>query len=99
MAALVTIDQARRHLRLTESDMEDADVATDVADKAEEATDIVIDYIKQPDHEWTTETVPWRVKAAILLVLGAIFHDREGGDPISDAVKSLLHRMRDPALA
>jgi hypothetical protein len=99
MAALVTLEEARRHLRLTPSNMEDADVAADVAGKAEAATDIVIDYIKKPAHGWTHDTAPWRAKAAILLVLGALFDDREGGDPLSEAVKSLLHRLRDPALA
>jgi hypothetical protein len=99
MLPLVTLDEARRHLRLTESNMEDSDVAADVFDKSAAATDIVIDYIKQPDHAWTDQDAPWRVKSAILLVMSALFDDREGGDPLSDAAKSLLHRLRDPALA
>jgi hypothetical protein len=99
MDALVTVDEARRHLRLTASNMEDADVAADVASKAQAATEIVIDYLKRPDHGWTEETTPFMVKSAILLVLGALFDDREGGDPLSDAVKSLLWRSRDPTLA
>lgn len=99
MAALVTLEEARRHLRLTPSNMADADIAADVADKSEAATDIVIGYIKQPDHEWTDADAPFRIKASILLVLGALMDNREGGDPISDAVKSLLWRDRDPALA
>ena len=98
MAALVTIDEARRHLNLTVSDM-GADKGADIDGKAEAASEIVIDYIKRPDHGWTAETVPFHVKAAILLVLGALVADREGGDPLSDAVKGLLHRFRDPALA
>lgn len=99
MAALVTEDEARRHLRLTESNMDDADMAADVVMKTEAATEIVIDYIKRPDHEWTDADAPFLIKAAIMLVLGALFDNREGGDPISEAVKSLLHRYRDPALA
>lgn len=98
MAALVTIEEARRHLKLTTSNMADADVAADVADKAEAATDIVIDYIKQPDHEWTDADAPALIKAAVLLVLGDLFDNREAAT-ISDPVKNLLHRYRDPALA
>jgi hypothetical protein len=97
--SLVTLDEARRHLQLTPSNMSDTDIAANVTDKSNAATDIVIDYIKRPDHEWTDADAPPLVKAAILLVLGAIFDDREGGDPLSDAVKSILHRYRDPALA
>jgi hypothetical protein len=99
MAALITLEEARTHLRLTEDEFEDADIAATVTFQAEAASDIVIDYLKRPDHEWTEADAPALVKAAILLVLGALFDNREGGDPISDAVKSLLWRYRDPALA
>lgn len=99
MAALVTAEEARIHLRLTDSDIGDADIAATVDLQREAATEIVIDYIKRPDHGWTDEDVPFLVKAAILLTLGAIFDNREGGDPLSEAVKSLLRRYRDPALA
>lgn len=100
MDPLISTDAARRHLRLSASDMTVADTAADVADKAKDATGIIIDYLKRPDHGWTVETVPFPVKAAILLVLTALFEDREGQqDPISDAVKSLLARLRDPAVA
>lgn len=94
MAALVTLAEAKTHLRVLADDQD-----SDITAKALAASDIVIDYIKRPDHGWTDVTVPALVKSAILLVLGALFDDREGGDPISDAVKSILHRLRDPALA
>ncbi len=100
MAALITTDAARRQLRLTQSDLEVADVAADVAEKAVDATGIVIDYLKRPEHGWTAETVPQPVRSAILLVLTTIYEYRGGEvEPISDAVKSILARMRDPALA
>jgi hypothetical protein len=98
MAALATLEEARRHLKLTTSNMADADVAADVADKLEAATEIVIDYIKQPDHEWTDSDVPYVIKAAVLLTLGELFDNRETAT-ITDPVKNLLHRYRDPALA
>jgi hypothetical protein len=99
MAALVTLEEARVHLRLTEDEFDDADIAATVTFQAEAASDIVIDYIKRPDHGWTDADAPALVKSAILLVLGALFDNREGGDPISEAVQSLLWRYRDPALA
>lgn len=95
MAALVTLDEVKQRLRL---DFDDED--SDVTAMAEEATDIVVGYIKQPDHEWTDETAPLRIKAAILLVVGRLYEDREGKEAVlTDAVRALLHRDRDPALA
>jgi hypothetical protein len=98
MTSLVTTDEARRHLRLTESNMEDEDIAADVADKMVQATGIVVDFLKQPEHEWTAETVPATIKAAILIVLGRIYEDREDAS-IPENVKDMLWRNRDPALA
>lgn len=95
MAALVTVEDAKQRLRV---DFYDED--TDVVSMTEEATDIVIGYIKKPDHVWTAETVPFRIKAAILLVLARLYEGRDGKEPIlTEAVKALLHRDRDPALA
>lgn len=92
MAALVTADQIADRLRF--------DVAYETADLdaiAEEATDIVIGYLKKPDHGWTDITVPARVRTAILLVAKALYDEEER--IISDAVINILHRDRDPALA
>lgn len=98
MAELVTFDEARRQVRVADPNP-DEDTAASIELYRQSATDIVIDYLKRADPEWTADTVPAGVKAAVLLVIGALFHDREGGDPLSDAAKSLLHRYRDPALA
>lgn len=100
MTALITTAAARIQLRLTEDELTDADVAADVAQKAADATGIVIDYLKTPEHGWTQETVPAPVRASILLVLTIIYEYRGGEvDPINGPVKSLLRRRRDPALA
>lgn len=106
MAALVTLEQAAAHLRLDMSPDEDA---TDLETKLADATATVIDYLKKPDHGWTAETVPGPVRAAIMLVLGAMWSNREGlggagtpqmwVNPISPSVEALLARHRDPALA
>lgn len=90
---LITLAEAKVHLRIFD-DGSDADISL----KGRAASEIVIDYIKRPDHGWTAETAPKLVKAATLLVLGALFEEREGGDPISDAVQNILWRHRDPTL-
>ena len=97
MVALVTIGDVRDRLRI---DAPDDDF--DVQAMTEQATDIVVDYLKKPDHTWTPETAPPRIKAAILLVIGRLYMDREGqleGGILSEAVKALVHRDRDPAIA
>jgi len=101
MVALVTLEAAKAHLRV-DDDTQDDEVET----KLNDASDIIVDYLKRPDHDWTDETVPGQVRSSVLLVLGALWENREGVgqyaeelDPISPAVVSLLMRMRDPALA
>lgn len=97
--ALVDLETAKAHLRM-DSDAEDADIQF----KLEQASAIVVDYLKLPEGKWqvgesSASVAPWPVQAAVMLVLGALFKDREGGDPLSQAVKDLIHRYRDPALA
>ena len=73
-----------------------------IQELADQATGIVIDYIKRPDHGWTTKTVPFHVRAAILHVLKRLYDDRDAemdGGPFPAHIKSLLDRDRDPALA
>lgn len=101
MVTLVSLERAKAHLHIDWVD-QDEEVAAKVAD----ASDTVVDYLKRPDHGWDATTAPGQVQAAVLLVLGALWSQREGVgqnaedlDPISPAVASLLRRMRDPALA
>jgi hypothetical protein len=93
MAALVTLAEAQTELR-----QPNPAFAADIGKKAEMASELVIDYIKRPDHGWTDETVPLVVKAAILAVL-QILYDEPNGDPLNGNVRRMLHRFRDPALA
>lgn len=93
MTALVTLDEAKTHLRILDDDQD-----FDVVMKIEAASEIVIDYIKRPDHGWTAATAPKLIKAAVLLVAASMFADREFGG-LSDSVKNILHRYRDPAVA
>jgi len=96
MTDLVTLEQAKTQLRITdnESDAELADMVT-------AASTIIVSYLKTPEAAaYTIDTVPPHVKTAVLLVLSALYMDREGvDDPIGCAVASILRRDRDPALA
>jgi len=97
--ALITIEQAKQQLRI---DFDDQNA--DLQMKIEQASDIVVDYLKKPDHGWTETTVPKSVQAAILLVLTALWDDRNGdggGDYLGPdgPVARLLARFRDPAIA
>ncbi len=96
--ALVTLEEARRNLWLTETDMADTDIAAEVAALTERASAIIVDYLKNPDHGWTDATAPEDVKAAVLLALTVLYGDR-AENPLTEAVRAVLHRRRDPALA
>lgn len=95
MASLVTIEEAKRRLRIDFPDEDDP-----ISSMLEEATDIVIGYIKTPDHGWTPESAPPRIKSAICMVAARLYQDRDGGaEVLTKAVKDVLERDRDPSLA
>lgn len=87
MVKLVTLAQAKRHLRIFHSD-EDADVA----DKVNQASEIVTDYCQRPDLVWSAAVdgdpdaspptddiasdAPFRVQAAVLMVLDDLWEHR-----------------------
>ena len=85
---LVDLETAKDHLRM---DADDADEV--IFSKIEDATSIVLDYLKIEEEP---DPVPNFVRAATLLVVEALF---DGSDPLSDVVVRLLHRYRDPAFA
>lgn len=115
MADLVTVEQVNNALRLNlELDVgdpsgEDGDTSRldDITLKIAQATDIVLDYIKQPEPDWTVETCPGRVSAAIILVVKSLYDDAAkasllgglAGNDLSNPVVAMLYRLRDPALA
>jgi hypothetical protein len=96
---LVTLDQAKAHLRI---DGMDSDV--EVGEMVFNASAIIMDYLKREvPAAWNVPTeaaaVPGVIRAATLMVVGELFKMREtGGDPLSPAVMNLLTRQRDPAL-
>ena len=93
-ATLVSLDVAKTHLRVL-GDEHDADIEL----KARAASRIVIDHLDRVTFPWTEETLPDSIRSAVLLVLGALFEDREGGDPLGRAAQSLLAPHRRPPLA
>lgn len=117
MTALITIQQANDHLRLdlegdgSSPESFDSDIRTaEVKLKMEQATDVVLDYLKVGQDSpplWDEDTVPPRVRAAILLVLTSLYDDKAAGEmltglagnDLANPVVALLYRLRDPALA
>lgn len=111
-ATLITEAEAISHLRIdlvTDGDSPATIIDEDYPDlilKMAQAEDIILDYLKTPGETgWDDETVPPRIKAAILLMLSALWDDREGKGDVGDYLKDdgpiaqLLRRSRDPAIA
>lgn len=118
MTVLVTLSEVNNALRL-DLDLEadpsadqDGGRIDDIEAKIAQAQDIVLDYIKNPDGSeyWDAETCPDRVKAATILVIGALLGDADkqtemlsglqGGEAnLANPIVALLYRLRDPALA
>jgi hypothetical protein len=106
MVALVTLGVAKAHLRVEHKDDD-----TDIGLKAEQASEIVLNYIKRRGGDdgipWTPDTVPFEIQAATLIMLEKLYDDRNAGKEDGgiafgyppQAVTSLCHRWRDPALA
>lgn len=99
MAALVTLQKAKLHLNET-SDARDEDIAF----KAEQASDIIVDYLKTDEAAaYTIDTVPKPVQAAVLLMLTHLVESRgedmDRDEHLWNAIERLLMRFRDPALA
>lgn len=119
MADLITLQEAKRHLRLPEEfDSPLSAHDEDLQAKIDQATELVLGYIARRSTDttwaatvaaWTIETAPQVVRAAILRQTAELYRFR-GDDPANEApvtdggylspgVATLLHRLRDPALA
>jgi hypothetical protein len=116
---LVTVIEAKRHLRLPEEidsplSAHDEDLQT----KLDAATELILGYLarRATDTAWSAELASWDVATAPQVVRAAILRqtaelyrfrgdDPEGDAPVTDGgylapgVATLLHRLRDPALA
>lgn len=113
MTELVTLAQAKGHLRLTWADGDPRD--TDLEMKLAQAQAIIVEYCdttaywRDVTETWDADTVPKSVHAAILLELGELWQFRgdEPGDAgaartdgfdLSPAIRALLTRQRDPVI-
>lgn len=111
--SLITIAQAKAHLRIDTESMAPADAAeADLILKMAAAEHIILDYLKVPMTSpplWADETdVPPLVQQAILLQLGELYRfrgdddgraDREAAGSLSPVIEGMLRRYRDLALA
>lgn len=109
--SLITIDQAKAHLRIDTDSLSPSDAAdADLLLKMAQAESIILDYLKVPvtsPEYWDSTTVPPLVQAAVLLMLGELYRFR--GDDVeapthtigdlSPVITNILRRYRDPALA
>lgn len=119
MTMLVTLDEAKDHLRV-DHDADDADLTL----KIHAASGAVLGYLKganilEPERNDSgeverdeageivySEDLRFEVKAAVLLMLGYLFKDRDNDEGreyeqgfLPRPVTALLYPLRDPALA
>jgi hypothetical protein len=98
--ALITLDEAKRHLGITWPE-DDALVM----EKLEAASDIIRTVLQaNNDDAWTAVTVPQRIKAAAYLMLGHLYDQHRGDAPETDeelwaSILRMLAFDRYPALA
>lgn len=101
MILLVSVAQAKEHLRILHSDSD-----SDIESKVASASLIVMRHHKLDSvpAEWFQGSppqinAPENIQAAVLLVTSELFENREAGvsNPLSEAVKSLI--PRDPTMA
>lgn len=100
---LVSLDEAKRHLRIPITDtVHDADI-TVILDAAQ---DLIITKLgPAADPTWTETTAPRPVRHSIKLLLDG-FYERRGGDEASDSLRKALETIdlllalyRDPTVA
>lgn len=102
-AVLVTLAQAKTHLRIT-TPVGDPGEA-DIQQKLDDAEASILDYLKsRADPLWVSPaTVPGPVRSSILLLLARLYEHRGDADEADavtwEAIGRLLARLRDPALA
>jgi hypothetical protein len=108
---LVTLEQAKQHLRIDHDD-EDNDLILKihaasgaVVNYLKSGADIFLDSNGEPVYDSSDEPIgmPFVVKAAVLLILGFLYKDRDenAGDAYEQGflpkpVTALLYPLRDP---
>ena len=111
-AQLVTLDQAKKHLRM---DHDDDDVM--ILEITYSASAVVLNYLKDIGNDQFMDSsgdmiagvdVPWEIVAATLIMVGVLYRNPTGeGGTINPAftqgylpppVTAMLYPLRDPAL-
>jgi hypothetical protein len=99
--SIVTAQQVKEHLQM-DHDLDDSKIA----EIAQDASELMLNFLKKPFDHWQDTAgepagVPGAVKAATLKLATALYENRDGsGTPaLSQDVKDMVHRYRDPALA
>jgi hypothetical protein len=103
MVAFVTLEQAKRHLRIYHSDEDN-----DLLDKIKQSSEIVVNYIQKATLtdtwvsavDYSPSTAPMLIQAAVLLQLDILWEHRNGGDVeygqadgyLSKPITAILHR-------
>lgn len=95
---IVDLETAKRNLHVVDDDDDE-----NLMLLLETASEIVVDFLKLEPGTYDIDASPRieppkAVTIATLLVLENLY-DRPTEDPLTDAVRSVLHRRRDPALA
>lgn len=98
---IITMEQVKVHLEM-DHDLSDAKLE----EIAQDASDTMLNYLKLPLDTWQDSAgvpagVPGPVRAATLKIAASLFENRDGsGTPaLSQDVKDMVHRYRDPAFA
>jgi len=97
MAALVTLDVAKDHLRIKTEESDQ-----DIYRKAEQASAIVLAHLNIEDPGWTPDTVPATVQTAVLLMLSRLYErldDQAGEAAAMDVIDRVLVTYRKSALS
>ena len=97
MAALVTLDVAKAHLRITTEESDQ-----DIYRKAEQASAIVLAHLNIEDPAWTPDTVPATVQTAVLMMLSRLYErpdDQAGEAAAMDVIDRVLVTYRKSALS
>lgn len=80
---LVTLNQLKTHLRIDDEELQDEDFLNDIKLKCEQASQIVLKYLRLPDDSFLDEElnpsgVPFYITAAVLIYTGILFKNRDG---------------------
>lgn len=108
---ILTIEETARHLRVDSTELQDPDFLSDLADKIEMASVLVLRYVNLPPESYQDSTfspvgVPYHLRAAALIWVGILFKNRDGTSDetlaygeIPKAVSNLLVQWRKPPIA